>query len=92
MHSEFQLQQVSSHAGSKGERELTASNDCPPPSSLRTKVNRYPAYQQLLTMGKERRAALFLDIGCGVGNDVRRAVADGFPASQAIASDLHPGA
>ena len=58
---------------------------------LRTKVNRYPAYNQLLRLGRERPGALFLDIGCGVGNDVRRAVSDGFPAKQIIASDLHPG-
>ena len=58
---------------------------------LSIKVSRYPAYKDLLQLGKERPNALFLDIGCGVGNDTRKVVADGFPAKQVIASDLFPG-
>ncbi|THH28427.1 hypothetical protein EUX98_g5754 [Antrodiella citrinella] len=75
------------------------------------KISRYPAYQDLLKLGRERSGALFLDIGCCcrsnytvpdvkrkintviftlVGNDVRKAVADGFPVDQALASDLRP--
>ena len=60
-----------------------------PPSRL--KISRFPAYQDLLKLGKERPGALFLDLACCVGNDVRKAVADGFPVNQALASDLHPG-
>ncbi|EKM58318.1 uncharacterized protein PHACADRAFT_117170 [Phanerochaete carnosa HHB-10118-sp] len=56
----------------------------------RLKISRFPAYQHLLKLGKERLGALFLDLACCVGNDVRKAVADGFPVNQAIASDLHP--
>lgn len=55
------------------------------------KISLFPAYSQLLKLGKERPGALFLDLACCVGNDVRKAVADGFPVSQALASDLHPG-
>lgn len=58
---------------------------------IRLKLNRFPAYQDLLKLGKERPGALFLDLGCCLGHDVRKAVADGFPISQAIGSDLHPG-
>ncbi|PSR71363.1 hypothetical protein PHLCEN_2v12739 [Hermanssonia centrifuga] len=54
------------------------------------KISRLPAYKELLRVGKEWKGALFLDIGCGVGNDLRKATADGFPVTQAIASDLRP--
>ncbi|KAH8086627.1 hypothetical protein BXZ70DRAFT_1002232 [Cristinia sonorae] len=54
------------------------------------KVSRYPAYRDLLKLGRERPGALFLDVGCCFGNDVRKAVADGFPMNQALASDLRP--
>ncbi|KAI0700443.1 hypothetical protein BC835DRAFT_418851 [Cytidiella melzeri] len=57
----------------------------------RTKINHYPAYSQLLKLGKERKDVVFLDLGCCVGNDIRRAVLDGFPASRIIGSDLNPG-
>ncbi|KIJ60825.1 hypothetical protein HYDPIDRAFT_97879, partial [Hydnomerulius pinastri MD-312] len=43
-----------------------------------------------LTIGRTRPGAIFLDIGCCVGTDIRKAVADGFPAERAIGSDLHP--
>ncbi|KIP07663.1 hypothetical protein PHLGIDRAFT_412077 [Phlebiopsis gigantea 11061_1 CR5-6] len=59
-------------------------------SFARLKISRLPAYPQLLRLGKERPGALFLDLACCVGNDVRKAVADGFPVNQALASDLHP--
>ncbi|PSS37142.1 hypothetical protein PHLCEN_2v1015 [Hermanssonia centrifuga] len=54
------------------------------------KIARLPAYGQLLKIGKERKGALFLDVGCCVGNDVRKAIVDGFPMNQALASDLQP--
>ncbi|EKM47973.1 uncharacterized protein PHACADRAFT_266612 [Phanerochaete carnosa HHB-10118-sp] len=57
---------------------------------VESRISRFPAYQNLLQLGRERTGALFLDIGCGVGNDARRAVLDGFPANQIVASDLHP--
>ncbi|GJE94374.1 hypothetical protein PsYK624_105430 [Phanerochaete sordida] len=56
---------------------------------VKQKISRFPIYQELLRLGRERPGALFLDIGCGVGNDTRKAVLDGFPASQIVASDLH---
>ncbi|KAJ3888970.1 hypothetical protein GG344DRAFT_52594 [Lentinula edodes] len=47
-------------------------------------------YKQLLELGATRRDALFLDIGCCFGNDIRKAIQDGFPAQNVIASDLRP--
>ncbi|KAJ4463391.1 hypothetical protein C8J55DRAFT_531995 [Lentinula edodes] len=47
-------------------------------------------YKQLLELGATRRDALFLDIGCCFGNDIRKAIEDGFPAQNVIASDLRP--
>ncbi|PSS37141.1 hypothetical protein PHLCEN_2v1014 [Hermanssonia centrifuga] len=55
------------------------------------KIARLPAYGKLLKVGKERKGALFLDIGCCLGNDVRKVVVDGFPMNQVFASDLRPG-
>ncbi|KDQ58877.1 hypothetical protein JAAARDRAFT_33617 [Jaapia argillacea MUCL 33604] len=52
------------------------------------KIARLPGYEQLLKLGKERRGAIFLDIGCCFGNDTRKAIYDGFPIEGVIASDL----
>ncbi|KAI0662436.1 hypothetical protein C8Q70DRAFT_1088892 [Cubamyces menziesii] len=54
------------------------------------KLGRLPAYKQLLALGKERKGAILLDIGCCVGNDIRKAVYDGYPVENIVASDLHP--
>ncbi|KZT04788.1 uncharacterized protein LAESUDRAFT_682254 [Laetiporus sulphureus 93-53] len=55
---------------------------------VKLKISRLPAYYQLLKLGKEREGAIFLDIGCCFGNDIRKAISDGFPIHNAIASDL----
>ncbi|EJD41305.1 hypothetical protein AURDEDRAFT_115547 [Auricularia subglabra TFB-10046 SS5] len=52
------------------------------------KISRFPVYNEVLKLGRERPDAILLDLGCCFGNDARRAVADGFPATQVIASDL----
>ncbi|KAF9496846.1 hypothetical protein BDN71DRAFT_1388875, partial [Pleurotus eryngii] len=49
------------------------------------KISRLPAYKQILKLGQERREALLVDM---VGNDVRKAIADGWPMQNALASDL----
>ncbi|PIL30914.1 hypothetical protein GSI_07083 [Ganoderma sinense ZZ0214-1] len=56
---------------------------------LLCKIARLPAYEQLLALGKERKDPIFLDIGCCFGNDIRRAIQDGFPQGGAIGSDLY---
>ncbi|EMD35856.1 hypothetical protein CERSUDRAFT_115779 [Gelatoporia subvermispora B] len=57
---------------------------------LKPNISRSVGYSQLLQLGKERPGAVFLDIGCAFGNDVRSAIADGFPMENIIASDLRP--
>ncbi|EGO30024.1 hypothetical protein SERLADRAFT_359735 [Serpula lacrymans var. lacrymans S7.9] len=54
-----------------------------------TTIYNLPAYQHVLKLGQERKGAILLDIGCCFGGDVRKAVADGFPVQNVIASDLH---
>ncbi|KAI0791856.1 hypothetical protein C8Q75DRAFT_715315 [Abortiporus biennis] len=54
------------------------------------KISLYPAYEDLLRLGKERPGALFLELGCCFGTDARKAIYDGFPMNQVIASDLRP--
>ncbi|KIP08520.1 hypothetical protein PHLGIDRAFT_104156 [Phlebiopsis gigantea 11061_1 CR5-6] len=53
------------------------------------KISQFPVYGELLRLGRDRPGALFLDVGCGSGIDVRKAVADGFPVGQVVATDLH---
>ncbi|KAG2142471.1 hypothetical protein DEU56DRAFT_911155 [Suillus clintonianus] len=55
----------------------------------RRRLAELPAYQQVVRIGRECKNPIFLDIGCCFGNVIREAVLDGFPASQAIGSDLH---
>ncbi|EMD35921.1 hypothetical protein CERSUDRAFT_115828 [Gelatoporia subvermispora B] len=57
---------------------------------IRLKIARLPAYPHLLELGKERKGAILLDIGCCFGNDVRKAVLDGYPVDNIIASDIQP--
>ncbi|EED81244.1 predicted protein [Postia placenta Mad-698-R] len=56
---------------------------------FRFKISRLPAYKQLLKLGKEREGAIFLDVGCCFGNEIRKAVSDGFPGENTIGTDLH---
>ncbi|KAM5534971.1 hypothetical protein V8D89_011344 [Ganoderma adspersum] len=55
---------------------------------MRLKIARLPAYPQFIELGKQRNGAIFLDMGCCFGNDVRKTVIDGWPIQGAIASDL----
>ncbi|KAJ7489410.1 hypothetical protein FB451DRAFT_1390562 [Mycena latifolia] len=55
-----------------------------------TKISTLPAYQHVLTLGRERVGAILLDLGCCFGTDVRKAASDGFPAQNILASDLRP--
>ncbi|KAI0308315.1 hypothetical protein B0F90DRAFT_1834014, partial [Multifurca ochricompacta] len=58
-------------------------------SWTRLKISRIFPYQDLLKLGREREGAIFLDIGCCFGNDVRKAILDGFPLRNVVTSDLH---
>ncbi|KAK0203786.1 hypothetical protein DFS33DRAFT_1475139 [Desarmillaria ectypa] len=53
------------------------------------KISRQPCYQQFLNLAKDRKGAIYADLGCCFGNDPRKAVVDGYPVEQVIASDLH---
>ncbi|TFY82954.1 hypothetical protein EWM64_g1069 [Hericium alpestre] len=43
----------------------------------------------LLKLGKEKPGAILLDLGCCFGNDAFKAIADGYPAENVVASDLY---
>ncbi|KAH9912577.1 uncharacterized protein B0H18DRAFT_889733, partial [Fomitopsis serialis] len=51
---------------------------------------RLPAYTELLKLGQERQGAILLEIGCCFGNDIRKAIADGYPLQNCIVSDIEP--
>jgi len=55
---------------------------------VKLKISRFAAYKEVLQLGRERPGAILLDLGCCFGSDARKAVADGFPASQVVATDL----
>ncbi|KAJ7088586.1 hypothetical protein C8R44DRAFT_819074 [Mycena epipterygia] len=59
-------------------------------SFIRTKISTLPSYQHVLTLGRERKGAILLDLGCCFGTDIRKAASDGFPLENLIASDLRP--
>jgi len=52
------------------------------------RIFRAPAYKRVLELGRTRENPILLDIGCCFGNDVRKVIADGYPARSVIASDL----
>ncbi|KAF8815539.1 hypothetical protein BYT27DRAFT_7193283 [Phlegmacium glaucopus] len=54
----------------------------------RMTLARLPAYQALLELGRKRKGAIFIDLGCCFGNDLRKAVQDGYPVENVLASDL----
>ncbi|KAH7907891.1 hypothetical protein BJ138DRAFT_425752 [Hygrophoropsis aurantiaca] len=54
------------------------------------RISNHPVYRLALKLGRERKDAILLDIGCCFGNDVRKAVADGFPVQNVLAMDLVP--
>ncbi|KAI0639002.1 hypothetical protein C8Q77DRAFT_1204572 [Trametes polyzona] len=55
---------------------------------LDLRLSKLPAYDHLLTLGKERPGAIFLDVACCFGNDIRKAVYDGYPIGNCIGTDL----
>jgi len=55
---------------------------------LRLVITRNMVYEDILKIGRERKDAIFLDIGCCFSVDSRKAAADGFPACNIVASDL----
>ncbi|KAI0034151.1 hypothetical protein K488DRAFT_84243 [Vararia minispora EC-137] len=55
------------------------------------KILRNFAYEQFLHLGATRQGAIFIDIGCCFGTDVRKAIADGYPPENVVAADLQKG-
>ncbi|KAJ6550312.1 hypothetical protein B0H19DRAFT_1298862 [Mycena capillaripes] len=54
----------------------------------KTRMSRFPAYQDVLKLGREREDAILLDLGCCCGTDIRELARDGFPMHNMIASDI----
>ncbi|KDQ63327.1 hypothetical protein JAAARDRAFT_29345 [Jaapia argillacea MUCL 33604] len=54
------------------------------------KMRTHTSYQYVLDLQKQRKDAIFLDLGCGLGTDVRKLVADGFPILKILATDTRP--
>ncbi|THH19032.1 hypothetical protein EW146_g2061 [Bondarzewia mesenterica] len=58
-----------------------------PPRFARLVMSQLPLYRYILETRENRIDAILLDVGCGIGVDVRKAVWDGFPAEDIIATD-----
>ncbi|KDR76360.1 hypothetical protein GALMADRAFT_247795 [Galerina marginata CBS 339.88] len=58
---------------------------------IKLKIARLPGYKHALKLLQDRRDSILLDIGCCFGNDARKAVVDGWPVQNVIASDLQQG-
>jgi len=53
-------------------------------------VTEIPSYKEAIRLGKRRSGAIFLEIGTGFGNDIRKVIADGFPIQDIVVSDINP--
>ncbi|KDQ07814.1 hypothetical protein BOTBODRAFT_59747 [Botryobasidium botryosum FD-172 SS1] len=51
------------------------------------RIKKLPVYKEVLERGK-RSGAIFLDLGCCMGSEVRNLVFQGYPASQVVGVDL----
>jgi len=52
------------------------------------RVTHFPIYKHIHKLRCERPDAIYLDVGCCVGNDMRKVVKDGFPAENVVATDI----
>ncbi|THU75772.1 hypothetical protein K435DRAFT_880196 [Dendrothele bispora CBS 962.96] len=52
-------------------------------------MSKHPAYDKFLDYVNVNKNAVFLDMGCCFGANVRKAIADGYLAERIIASDIH---
>ncbi|KAI0087629.1 hypothetical protein BDY19DRAFT_954634 [Irpex rosettiformis] len=52
------------------------------------KMTRVSAYDEVLKLGRDRKGAIFVDLGCCFGNDSRKLVLDGYPIQNIVAADL----
>ncbi|KIJ29318.1 hypothetical protein M422DRAFT_188612, partial [Sphaerobolus stellatus SS14] len=55
---------------------------------ITSRIASHPAYHEILKLGKERKGAIYLELACCFGNDVRKVISDGYPIENIIASDL----
>ncbi|THV02823.1 hypothetical protein K435DRAFT_836167 [Dendrothele bispora CBS 962.96] len=87
-----ELALLKEHSGIQDTEELTRhiQDVVQKAQQVMLKFTDLPAYKHVLEVGKSREDALFLDIGCGLGHDTRRAAWDGYPMENIIASDLCP--
>jgi hypothetical protein len=60
-------------------------------SFTKFRITLWPAYGRALQLCKERKDAIFVEVGCSLGQDLRKIVVDGWPVENAIGFDLHKG-
>jgi len=55
---------------------------------MRLNIGREKKYKELLKIGKENSQAVYLEFACCFGNDARKAISEGFPLQNVVASDI----
>jgi len=58
---------------------------------VQSDIKRVPWFKHVVELGRSQPDALLLDVGCGLGDDLRRLAADGYPAKNMIGSDIVGG-
>ncbi|KAF8501257.1 hypothetical protein JB92DRAFT_872960 [Gautieria morchelliformis] len=54
-------------------------------------ITKFPCYDHVLQLPKSRKKAIFLDLGCCFGHDIRAIASDGYPMENIVALDLSRG-
>ncbi|RPD71338.1 hypothetical protein L226DRAFT_547415 [Lentinus tigrinus ALCF2SS1-7] len=54
------------------------------------RLSRIAQYGRLLELGKSREHPILLDVGCCLGTDLQKLIADGYPRECVIATDIVP--
>lgn len=54
-------------------------------------LSKYPGYSTILNRLRSDPSSIYLEVGCGLAQDVRKLVADGVPAAQVRGTDLQAG-
>ncbi|KAM6495368.1 hypothetical protein JOM56_008074 [Amanita muscaria] len=55
---------------------------------IKFRIVRSPFYERALQIAKEHKDPILLDVGCNLGHDLRKVVADGWPIKNVVGFDL----
>ncbi|TFK85712.1 hypothetical protein K466DRAFT_551672 [Polyporus arcularius HHB13444] len=53
-------------------------------------LSHVPGYRRMIELGQTRRNPILVDVGCCFGQDLRKAIADGYPQESVLGTDIVP--